>query len=165
MNNFYDPHIVALITYLDEHGQRRVKPPYKNRRAYARLVLFETPEYITPLPENSQGKSVVVSFIGKTAFRYRVEAAAGSITIFGAPLGTYFEIIVIDPAPIPYSPKDPLWDSLSDESKRAFIIVWSDLVCYSEFSGTVDGEWDLDDMAKRKFIGWRNNYANIKVRL
>jgi hypothetical protein len=94
-----------------------------------------------------------------------VEAAAGSITIFGAPMGTFFEIIVIDPTPIPHSSKDPLWDTLSDESKRALVIVWSDLVCYSEFSGTVDGEWDLDDMDMQKFIGWRNNYANIKVRL
>ncbi|MNY49670.1 hypothetical protein D3C86_1851120 [compost metagenome] len=51
---------------------------------------------------------------------------------------------------------------MPEESKRALVIAWSDLVCYAEYAGTVDSEWGFDDQDVQKFIGWRNNFGNFK---
>lgn len=172
--SYYDPEIVLLITYLDSQGRRRVKPPYKNRLTYTRFVLESSQEYATAVGGSLVGKSVSVNFPEGDLYRFKVNASAGTITIYDIPIHTLYEIVIIDPSPLPRSDNDPVWDTMPEESKRALIVAWSDLVCYAQHEGSADSDWGFMDPNVKvavpdtttdhvlKLISWRNNYGNNK---
>lgn len=163
---FLDPDIVELITYIDEDGKRRVKPPYRNRRIYSLIVPPHSGVYVVTVPEPIQNKIVTLLFPGSKAYDYRVFVDRNVVEVYDIPEGTFFEIHVYSLTPIEKSDKDPIWDELPYDAKKALVVAWSDLICNDNFKAQVNVEWDFDkqDTLYQKIVAFRNNKGNNKSR-
>lgn len=162
---FLDPEIVDLITYTDENGKKRVRPPYRNRKIYSLIAAPDSSgDFTVTLPENLNKKAVILSFPNGNIYNYVVNYETNQVKVIKIKRGTFFEIHVFEPTPIERSPEDPIWDDLSDDAKRALVIAWSDLICVDEFKSQVNVEWDFDkqDTLYQKVVAFRNNKGNNK---